>query len=190
MLSPSEDTYVEFLALRKVALLPYRNWKDLNAWWSMREAQISDKKNDDESEKTEVVQAAEAEQAEEGMKNAKKSKVLKKGALSTQEPSSKVNKEAAQAALFVQKSQLLLQSLKKVTCKDRDILERGSKAFMAHLRAYKVHHILYTLYIVCQNCFFFFFFLSFFLSFFLNQIPPHIYTYLNVSLLFLFLIGS
>jgi hypothetical protein len=90
-------------------------------------------------------------EAEEGMKNAKKAKVLKKGtqSITTQEPSSKVNKEAAQAALFVQKSQLLLQSLKKVTCKDRDILERGSKAFMAHLRAYKVHYIIYIYIHMC-----------------------------------------
>jgi hypothetical protein len=107
LLDPREDAYVEFLALRKIALRPWQAWPDLNAWWRQAED-----KDDDE------------EDGEDGDHH------TSSGSFSSS--------SSAAAASIVSKAHSLAGHMRALAGKDRDILEKGSRAFMAHLRAYKV----------------------------------------------------
>ena len=102
LLDPAEDAYVEFLALRKIPLEPYRAWPDLNAWW----------------------RAAEAGDGSAGA-----------GAGSGPRAAT----TPADSAALVAAAGRFERRLRAAAGKDRDLLERGSRAFMAHLRAYKDH---------------------------------------------------
>ena len=113
LLAPAEDTYVEFLALRKIPLTPYQEWRDLNAWWRRGEV------------RSEARAGAALSAGGGGGGGGDDDGGLTEGA-------------AEAAAGLEAKAKRLEQRVRQRACTDRDLLERGSRAFMAHLRAYKV----------------------------------------------------
>lgn len=144
LMDPKEDAYVEFLALRKIPLAPFAPWKDLNQWWKAAEV-----RTDEEAAAAEAAAAAAAgasgpsggETKTSGSEASKQSKKTLKptsaaaAALAADETATATPLVAALELA----SERLEGSLRTCVRRDRDLLERGSRAFMAHLRAYKDH---------------------------------------------------
>jgi len=123
LLDPKEDAYVEFLALRKIALRPWQAWPDLSAWWNRLEVKDDDEDDKDGGDKDDEVKD----------KGGKGEKAGKSGDTPSTEPT------APAAEALATKAVGLSSRLRLLAGRDRDLLEKGSRAFMAHLRAYKEH---------------------------------------------------
>ena len=131
LLSPSEDAYVEFLALRKIGLAPFRPWKDLNHWW--RRAENAEGNgggggggSGGGGSGKRGRRSGEEDEDDDGGEEDEDEALLACGAVSRTE-----SLDLAAASLA--------GAVKRLASRDRDVLERGSKAFMAHLRAYQDH---------------------------------------------------
>jgi len=144
LMDPKEDAYVEFLALRKIPLVPFAPWKDLNQWWKAAEI-----RTDEEAAAAEAAAAAAAaasgsetktsagEASNRAKKAPKPSSAAGAGAAAAADPAGATT--APLVAALELASERLEGSLRTCVRRDRDLLERGSRAFMAHLRAYKDH---------------------------------------------------
>ena len=130
LLDPKEDAYVEFLSLRKVPLCPYRGGgSDFEAWWAHEEV-IADGTNVDDDVKD--GNASEATRTRDGLRTEEAH------ALAAISGGSK-ERESAVASVFPIRAASLQENIRAFACCDRELLERGSRAFMAHVRAYKEH---------------------------------------------------
>jgi len=147
-LTRKEESYVDFLRLRKV---PVKELSDEEVCKPPSEEdedeegdeEDGDEKNEDE-DGDEIMEEEEAEEEENNTASSSKkvaSKESKPAPSTTAEPSSiasnKIIKSAAGPNVFITD---IFPSIRKLVLKDRDVLEKGTKAYTSYIRAYKEHH--------------------------------------------------
>ena len=135
LLDPKEDAYVEFLSLRKVPLCPYRSGGlDFETWWARAEAL-----DDEEDEPNNSTRKGSAKKIIENSSSSSIKNIETFSASSSLSSSTMKVPPQSATLMFPARAASLQRAIRGVACVDRDLLERGSRAFMAHLRAYKEH---------------------------------------------------
>lgn len=127
-LTRKEESYVDFLRLRKVPVMELADDEICKPPPTEEEGEGNgEKKNENGNEQIETEDNTKADKSNVSTDSKSSSSIVEE----------RVIKSAAGSDVFVPD---VLPSIRKLVLKDRDVLEKGTKAYTSYIRAYKEHH--------------------------------------------------
>jgi len=135
-LTPKEEAYVDLLAMRKVPLQPLPGTEQCCPPPEDEEEDYQDESDSDENESVKE----DENDADSDDKKGQRGKKRKRHHHRHHHPDPSVPRTIRSAADSSVLLEDALVKIRNLVLKDRDLLEKGTKAFTSYVRAYKEHH--------------------------------------------------